>query len=143
MLKAFTGHNFVLHRKVEFGVNVCRFADSLPMRHSSVISLLVAVGLAGCMRFDPADEARVTTALTAGGVFLSTLNKCLVHMEQARNTAIPACNASKEMDDYVNAKGRVRKQVPKLESLEHQIQLARTEAEGALVRMVVQQTSTR
>ena len=113
------------------------------MRHFSVISLLIAVGLAGCMRFDPADEGRADTAITAGGVFLSTLNKCLIHMEQARSTAIPACNASKEMDDYDTAKGRVTKPIPKLESLEQQIRQARAEAESELVRMVVQQISTR
>ena len=89
------------------------------------------------MRFDPADDERANTAIKAGGVFLSTINKCLVQMEQARNTAIAACDASKEMDDYIAAKRRITKPVPKLGPLEQQIQSARAEAESAMIRLAL------
>ena len=108
------------------------------MRHLSVTLLLVAASLASCIRFDPADDARTNAAIAAGGVFLSTLTKCLGHIEQARNTATPACNASKEMEDYDTAKRLVRKQEPKLESLQQQIQSARSEVESAVIGVVVQ-----
>jgi hypothetical protein len=106
---------------------------------SLIFSLLVTAAVAGCNRFDPMDDARAEAAVVAGGIALSTLNKCLVHMEQTTSTAIPECDAGEKVQDYLNAKQRVKNaSAPALRSLDERIEAARAEAEGAVIRIVMQ-----
>lgn len=102
-----------------------------------IVPVLLAASLAGCIRFDPADNGRADAAMAAGGVFLSTINKCLVHMERTKNTSTPECNASKEMEDYAQARRRVKKAGPEMEALEQRIEVARSAAESAMVRIAL------
>jgi hypothetical protein len=102
-------------------------------------TILAAAALAGCGRSDPAYDARVQAAMVAGGVALSTINRCLLQMEQASNTAVPECDALEEMKAYESAKQRVKAtDVYVLQPLEQKIELARSDAVNAVVRIALQ-----
>lgn len=107
-----------------------------------IISLgLAVVVVSGCVRFDPTDGSRVEAAMVAGGIALTTINKCLVHMEQAKNTSLPECDAADEMEAYVVARGRVKEPgSAALQDLEQKIEAVRGEAVNAVVRIALQTT---
>lgn len=97
--------------------------------------------MSGCVRFDPTEEGRVEAAMVAGGIALTTINKCLVHMEQAKNTSLPECDAADEMDAYLVARGRVKDPgSTALQALEQKIEVIRGEAVDAVVRIALQTT---
>ena len=107
-----------------------------------MISLGLAVVMtSSCVRFDPTDESRVEAAMVAGGIALTTINKCLVHMEQAKNTSLPECDAADEMNAYLVARGRVKEPASAaLQNLEQKIENVRGEAVNAVVRIALQTT---
>jgi len=100
---------------------------------------LAAAALAGCNRFNPVRESREQQALIAGGNALSTISRCVLHMEQARGTAIPECDAEKQVAAYDVAKGAIPAPYsPALQALDEKIQNAKADAIGAMVAIAWQ-----
>ncbi|MDB5947255.1 MAG: hypothetical protein JWQ33_2281 [Ramlibacter sp.] len=101
--------------------------------------VLVAAALLGCGRSsDTASNAKLQAAAVAGGVALSTINRCLLQIEQARNTSVPECDAAEQVRAYEEAKARVPlAAVPALRPLDDNIEIARTEVVADLIRLVV------
>lgn len=63
-------------------------------------AVLVAAALLGCARpsSDTAGSPKLQTAVVAAGLALSTINRCLLQIERARNTAVPECDAAEDAE---------------------------------------------
>ena len=108
-------------------------------------AVLVAAALLGCAMpsSDTAGSPKLQTAVVAAGLALSTINRCLLQIEQARNTAVPECDAAEEMRAYDVAKGRVpANAIAALRPLDDDIERARMEVVGQLIRLVVPHAET-
>ncbi len=99
-----------------------------------------AAALPGCGRpsFDINANPKLQKAVIAGGLALSTINRCQLQIERARNTAVPECDAAPQVHAYEDARSRVPvNAVPALRSLDTDIEVARAEVVADLIRLVV------
>jgi hypothetical protein len=61
-----------------------------------------------------------------------------LQIERARNTAVPECDAAEQVRAYQEAKARVpANAIPSLQHLDNDIERARLEAVGQLIRLLV------
>lgn len=108
-------------------------------------TVLAVAALLGCGQpsSDIAGSPKLQTAVVAGGLALSTINRCLLQIERARNTAVPECDAADQMRAYEDAKTRVpANAATALRHLDDDIERARMEVVGQLIRLVVQPAKT-
>lgn len=105
--------------------------------------LATAAALAGCNRTSPDEDPANRRAMVAGGIALSTISTCLLHMERARSTSIPECDAGEEVEAFREALLKVKKPDTRaLLALEARIERAKAEAIERLVTLAMPPPST-
>lgn len=103
-------------------------------------AFLFAVALAGCGKpsLDTDANPKLQTAVIAGSLALSTINRCQLEIERTRSTAVPECDAAAQVHAYEEAKSRVPvTAMPALRGLDTDIEVARAEVVADLIRLVV------
>ena len=103
-------------------------------------TILVAAALLGCGKpsSDIAGSPKLQTAVIAGKQALSTINRCVLQIERAHDTAVPECDAAEQMRTYQDAKSRVpANAMPALRHMDEAIERARVEAVDGLVRLAI------